>query len=561
MLGTCVGNYQVVSQLGMGGMGAVYLAHHSMLGRPAAVKVLLPEMSQNRDIVTRFFNEARAATAIRHPSIVEIYDFGFLPLGNAYIIMELLEGESLAKRVERLGYLPVESALLLVRQIAGALHAAHSRQIVHRDLKPDNVFVVRDPEIVGGERIKLLDFGIAKLASDTGDNKTRTGTVMGTPSYMSPEQCRGAGTIDHRTDLYALGCMFYELLCGRPPFTAEGAGEIIAHHLYFQPESPRHYLPSLPEELEPLVLWLLQKDPAARPASAAEVIAAIDQLGLGAPRSSAKLPVPPEPGLIPELARGLLRATAATAATALGKVGTTGKPTTLGGAASVHSPPTMMVRRRARFGLSAAVGGALIAGGLGWMWQGEGGDGGAVREKTSVAIEVAAAPQVPAVPAVPEVPDALTWVSAAGVVALLPAPSESPSASKSPDGVGLALSAQMAAAPVELTHTLESQPAGADVWRAGQLLGSTPLLVKLPRGEAARSYAIRRAGFVEVEVTMAADSDDTERVVLRRKPAVRSPARATRPAAPPAKPAPPAASKPAKPASSGSVSDGVNPFD
>src|SRR3954467_1704467 len=134
MVGTVMGSYQIVRQIGEGGMGVVYLGTHAILGRPAAIKVLLPELSQRRDVVGRFFNEARAATAIRHPGIVEIYDFGFLPDGSAYIAMELLEGESLASRLQRAGRLPVSTAIDIGRQVAAALHAAHSRGITHRDL-------------------------------------------------------------------------------------------------------------------------------------------------------------------------------------------------------------------------------------------------------------------------------------------------------------------------------------------------------------------------------------------------------------------------------------------
>src|SRR5207237_90204 len=141
------------------GMGAVYLAEHSMLGRRAAIKVLLPELSHHREIVARFFNEARALTAIRHPRIVEIFDFGYLPDASAYIVMEYLDGESLGTRCRRLRQLDPRRALTLVRQIAGALAAAHENSIVHRDLKPDNIFLVPDPEVPGGERIKVLDFG------------------------------------------------------------------------------------------------------------------------------------------------------------------------------------------------------------------------------------------------------------------------------------------------------------------------------------------------------------------------------------------------------------------
>jgi serine/threonine-protein kinase len=276
MVGASVGSYKIIRPIGEGGMGAVYLGTHSILGRPAAIKVLLPALSQRPEIVGRLFNEARAATAIRHPGIVEIYDFGHLPDGSAYIAMEFLEGESLTSRLARAGRLSVSATIEISRQIAAALHAAHSKGITHRDLKPDNVFLVPDPEI--GERVKLLDFGIAKLATEEpGGTRTRTGVVLGTPVYMSPEQCRGASTLDGRADLYSLGCMLYELLAGRPVFNADSAGDIIAHHLYFQPEPVRMHEPSVPEPLEQLIHALLAKDPAMRPATAGDVVAVLDQ--------------------------------------------------------------------------------------------------------------------------------------------------------------------------------------------------------------------------------------------------------------------------------------------
>jgi serine/threonine-protein kinase len=295
VLGTRLGNYTVTAKIGEGGMGTVYLAEHAMLGRRAAIKVLLPQLSNHRDTVARFFNEARAATAIRHPSIVEIFDFGYLPAGSAYLAMEFLDGESLAARRGRLGRFEPARAMALVRQIAGALAAAHERGIIHRDLKPDNVFVVADPEVPGGERIKILDFGIAKLASGPADSsRTQTGTVLGTPTYIAPEQCRGAGEVDARADLYALGCVFYELVCGRPPFVIDGSGEMIAHHLYFEPEPPRGHEPSIPEGIERLILWLLRKQPDARPQSARELIEAIDRLG-SVPDAVARASQPPQP--------------------------------------------------------------------------------------------------------------------------------------------------------------------------------------------------------------------------------------------------------------------------
>jgi serine/threonine-protein kinase len=271
-----IGQYRVTGLIGRGGMGAVYAAEHALLGRPAAIKVLLPELSQKQDVVTRFFNEARAATAIRHPGIIEIYDFGWTPDGAAFIVMERLEGETLARRSARLR-LRWPAVLAIARQIAGALSAAHVKGIVHRDLKPDNVFLVPDPEVPGGERIKLLDFGIAKLAVDstTSSNVTKTGAVMGTPTYMAPEQCRGV-VVDHRADLYSLGCVIYELCCGRPPFVGEGSGDVLAAHIHLPVPPITAQGAELPPAVEQLILHLLAKAPADRMHSAEELIRAID---------------------------------------------------------------------------------------------------------------------------------------------------------------------------------------------------------------------------------------------------------------------------------------------
>jgi serine/threonine-protein kinase len=221
-------------------MGAVYLAVHPGIGRKAAVKVLHPELARDRDIVTRFLNEARAANAIRHPGIVEIFDSGTLDSGAPYIVMELLEGESLTSRLLR-GRLPLDQCLEIARQAAAALGAAHAQGIVHRDLKPDNLFLVPDALEPERERVKVLDFGIAKLnpgSIGAGSVRTRTGAVLGTPVYMSPEQCRGTREIDRRADVYALGVILYEMVCGRPPFYSEGFGELAHLHISEPPPPP-----------------------------------------------------------------------------------------------------------------------------------------------------------------------------------------------------------------------------------------------------------------------------------------------------------------------------------
>jgi TPR repeat protein/tRNA A-37 threonylcarbamoyl transferase component Bud32 len=284
MLGQVVGNYHILGVLGEGGMGVVYLGQHTLIDRRAAIKVLLPEYSRDQEIVRRFFTEARAANAIQHPGIVEIYDFGHHQAdGRAFIVMELLQGESLQQRLERLRGLAPADAVLLTRQIAGALGAAHRASIVHRDLKPDNIFIVRDPEVPGGERIKLLDFGIAKLADPSvvpAHERTRAGVIMGTPTYMAPEQCRGSVDIDHRADLYALGCILYRMVCGRTPFAGMGQGETLAAHIHVPVPPPRALVPGLPPALEALILRLLEKDPAARYPSADALIADLDRLSM-----------------------------------------------------------------------------------------------------------------------------------------------------------------------------------------------------------------------------------------------------------------------------------------
>ena len=276
MVGMVLGNYRVISELSSGGMGMVFRAEHQLLGRPAAVKVLRPELTANQELLQRFFNEAKAATTIHHPGIVEVYDFGYTDDGRAYIVMELLDGEPLGERIKR-GRLTEVETETIGRQIAGALRAAHGSGIVHRDLKPDNVFLVPDPDN-HGVRAKVLDFGIAKLVdvSPTSVRHTQTGALMGTPLYMAPEQARAAGAIDHRADLYSLGCILYEMLVGQPPFVAEGAGEIIALQLFAAPEPPRNFLAALTPELDAIVLRLLEKEPQNRYQHAFEVLEALE---------------------------------------------------------------------------------------------------------------------------------------------------------------------------------------------------------------------------------------------------------------------------------------------
>lgn len=275
--GSQIGAYRVAAKVGEGGMGMVWLAEHVMLGRRAALKMLHARYTAQPELVTRFFNEARAAAAISDPGIVQIFDFGFHTDGTAYIAMEMLDGEALDRRLDRLHRLGVIEALRIVRQLATSLAAAHERGIIHRDLKPENVFLVRDAEVSGGERAKILDFGIAKLVDARGV-KTHTAAVLGTPAFMSPEQCRGSGSVDHRTDIYSLGCLLFTLLAGRPPFVAEGAGELISMHLREPAPALSSVMEGMPRDVERLVARCLEKDPGRRYSSAAQLAADIERI-------------------------------------------------------------------------------------------------------------------------------------------------------------------------------------------------------------------------------------------------------------------------------------------
>jgi serine/threonine-protein kinase len=277
--GAQVGAYRLVQQIGEGGMGSVWLAEHTILGRRAAVKLLHSTFSNNADVVTRFFNEARSATQISDPGIVQIFDFGHSTEGHAYIAMELLDGEALDERLHRLGRLRVQEAVRIMRQVASSLGAAHARGIVHRDLKPENIFLVRDPEVPGGERAKILDFGIAKLLGDQpGQLKTQTNAVMGTPVYMSPEQCRGSGGVDARSDVYSLGCMLFTLIAGTPPFNGEGPGDLLVAHLTKPAPRVTSIAPHAPINVDVLIARCMEKDPAARFQNATELASALGTL-------------------------------------------------------------------------------------------------------------------------------------------------------------------------------------------------------------------------------------------------------------------------------------------
>ena len=276
-----IGKYDLRDKLGRGAFGVVYLARDPSLERDIAIKVLRLRHRTNGDIVQRFLQEARATARIAHPGIVTIYDCGLVEASRgptAFIAMELLAGESLTKRLARSGRIAPALAIEIVRQVASALEAAHRVDVLHRDLKPDNIYLVPDPAMPSGERVKILDFGLAKLGHD---GHTQVQNVFGTPRYMSPEQCRSSAQVDHRGDIYSLGCILFELVTGGPPFDGN-VRQVIARHRRMSPPRARSIAPECSAALDDLIAGMLAKDPAARPQTMAAVQRELQLLGTSA---------------------------------------------------------------------------------------------------------------------------------------------------------------------------------------------------------------------------------------------------------------------------------------
>lgn len=283
MVGETFGNYEVVATLGRGGVGVVYLAQHQTIARRAAIKVLAPELSKDRDVVKRFFLEALAMSLIQHPGNVEVFDYDVESNGRAYIVMEYLEGETLAACLERTGRLSWQTACAIAQRIASAVGAAHGHGVVHRDLKPGNVFVsqVAGSASATERRIKVLDFGLAKLLSDDRGNEpiTRAGMLLGTPMYIAPEQCTGAAQATPSADIYALGCILYEMLCGEPPFNRKDIRSILAAHMFEPAPRASERAAGVPGWLDDLLARMLAKTPEERPSSMAEVAESLATAG------------------------------------------------------------------------------------------------------------------------------------------------------------------------------------------------------------------------------------------------------------------------------------------
>ena len=301
-----LGPYRLLSSLGKGGNAEVFKAEHRHMGQLRALKVLFPDRSAGSGMVGRLVTEARAMARLRHPSIVEIFECDVLSNGTAFIAMEYLRGETLRRWLERVGKVRRHPALAaaIAAAIGEGLQFAHAQGVIHRDLKPENVLLIPNAHDREAFSVKILDFGIAKLLREKPLTRTRVGCVVGTPVYMAPEQWRPGHPVDHRADVYALGCLLFELLSGRPPFTESDEIGLMRAHLESAPPPLTALEPGLAAGWDELLARLLAKSPDDRPATVKEAIAGLEPL-VGQRRSAfpalLRMPagwsvVPPETG-------------------------------------------------------------------------------------------------------------------------------------------------------------------------------------------------------------------------------------------------------------------------
>ncbi|HSO32502.1 MAG TPA: serine/threonine-protein kinase, partial [Labilithrix sp.] len=290
---TIAGKYFIVRQLGEGGMCTVFEAEHVGLRQGLALKILKAELADDADCVARFEREARAAAQLRSLNVAKVFDVDYLPGGRPYITMELLVGHDLGQELHDSGRLPIELAVDYVRQACMGIAEAHALGIVHRDLKPENLFLTELGELTDRKLLKILDFGIAKNVSDNARRLTAPDAVFGTVDYMSPEQIRSASKVDHRTDLWSLGVILFELLTGRTPYEGD-ARSVIAQIVSDPIRSPATLVPELPPSLVATVMKALHKDPDQRFQSAEDLRAALHGYGEFEPITSVIARLPPQ---------------------------------------------------------------------------------------------------------------------------------------------------------------------------------------------------------------------------------------------------------------------------
>ena len=485
-----IGNFQLLRTLGEGGMGVVFEAEHVTMHRRAAIKVLRPELIKDEQAIRRFFNEARATNEIRHPGIVQIYDCGTRDDGSPWLIMELLEGETLSRRIAR-GPMAHAEVITLGSQAASVLEAAHRAGIIHRDLKPDNLFIVNNQETPTGERIKVLDFGIAKLSSAGGAKSmhTQTGMLMGTPLYMSPEQCRGISQIDARSDIYSFGLILYQMVSGELPFVSEGMGELFDMQMNRPPPPLDHKVPSVNPALAAAIERALRKAPAERFQTMAEVQRAL--VAAGAVATPSQVSAPPAPTQAPE------RAGRASAPHPLPVSNTT----TLSAGAMEIEPLEVPRGRLARPILIAGV--LLLAGGGLFAARTLTGDKAAAGDETEAQarLEEKARPEVRAEPRT----ELKAVLAAAAPSQPTTAPAATPKQARSPSPAAAAASPSPAPPSASrVSIDIRTAPTEARVLDAadGHLIGVTPLRQTLERRDSPLAIRIEKAGYLPKSLTI-----------------------------------------------------------
>ena len=484
---TIDGRYAIERVLGEGGMGLVYRARHIVLNKPLAVKVLRPDVSRDAEIITRFRQEAQSASAIGNQHIIDISDFGTLPDASTYFVMEFLDGSDLTKVIEHQSPIPPQRIIHIAKQLCDALGAAHDIGIVHRDLKPDNIYLIKRGQ--DENFVKVLDFGIAKVGGSS-SKLTRAGQVFGTPHYMSPEQCAGSG-VDHRTDIYAIGIILYEMVTGRTPFDADNLMGILTKHLYEQAVPPSQIRTDCPKELESVILRCIAKQADQRYQTCYELLDDLKRL---------------EAGLAPLAPIATARTSPGMPAPAIG----------------APEPAAGETQKKGKTGLfvGAAVLALLGAGGAAaFLTLGNGGAD-------------ARPPQVTA-----ERPETPTSTPPTTPTTATPQPAQNPAT---------AAGTTTAQAPAEQPKVrLVSDPAAAEVWNGDALLGNTPLEVPRPTGEARLEIELRLPGYQARQVTLSALTLSPElRFVLERERGGSSHGTSTRPTAPSTSAMTPAATPP-----------------
>jgi serine/threonine-protein kinase len=460
-VGTVVGEYRVEAKIGHGGFGTVYRAVHPLIGKSVAIKVLHRQFSANADMVNRFISEARAVNQIRHRGIIDIFSFGALADGRQYYVMELLEGMTLDELLEKRGRLSIDQTIPILRGVARALDAAHAAGVAHRDLKPENIFLTFDED--GRPAPKLLDFGIAKLLDPGSQPRTQTGTPMGTPKYMSPEQARGVG-VDHRTDVYSLGVMTFEMLTGEVPFKGEAVMDILLKQITETPPKPSSINDTLPPEIDVAVLHMLAKEVDERPKT---LTLAVDELASAAGFS----PSQPTPSTT-DLAE-IMRAHQSEPKKGMGTAKTlpqhpTG-PTFVGSTSEIGTsiPPSY--------------------------------------RKWTVPV-VAAASLVVGIIVVLAI-----WKGTSHSESYAAPPSTTPATTSAPS---VAPTVSVAVPKKDIGLTVRGAPNGAEIWLGEEKLGAAPGPVRVPHGVGTVKITIKASGFQAKEVPVETVDDTTVVVSL-----------------------------------------------